>query len=323
MTSHRAALVAATLAAALLPLVGAAAAGAAVHGAAADSDAAASSEVCTSHDSVLKVRKGTAVTRDPDQLTDDAARTLDAAYTRDRFTRTVTGKGTSVVGAVVTGTITIPTHLHVIVKANGSGGPTQQQLDDQVSVLNAAYAAPGFAFQVVSTDTTRNDTWYTATYGTSPETKMKKALHRGGAADLNLYLNNMGAGLLGWSTFPNWYAASPAMDGVVVLTSSLPGGSAAPYNLGDTATHEVGHWLGLFHTFQGGCTKTNDYVTDTPQESGPAYGCPVGRDSCGRDPGKDPIANFMDYSDDACMTAFTAGQASRMQTMWATYRNGR
>ena len=202
----------------------------------------------------------------PRTVTDAAARTLDAAYTRDRFTRTVTGKGTSVVGAVVTGIITVPTHIHVIVKADGTGAPTQQQLDDQISVLNAAYAAPGFAFQVVSTDVTRNDSWYTATNGTTAETRMKRALHLGRAADLNLYLNNMGEGLLGWSTFPNWYSASPAMDGVVVLTSSLPGGTAWPYNLGDTATHEVGHWLGLFHTFQGGCSKTNDYVADTPQE---------------------------------------------------------
>ena len=321
--TRRAALVAATLAAALLPLGGAVAATATSHGTAADSDAAASGESCTTHESVLRTRKGTAVTRDPDQLSDADARTMDAAYNRDRFARTVNGKGTSVVGAVVTGTVTIATHIHVIVKADGSGAPTQQQLDDQIAVLNAAYAAPGFAFQVVSTDVTRNDSWYTATNGTTAETRMKRALHLGKAADLNLYLNNMGAGLLGWSTFPNWYSASPAMDGVVVLTSSLPGGTAWPYNLGDTATHEIGHWLGLFHTFQGGCTKTNDYVADTPQESGPAYGCPVGRDSCGRDPGKAPIANFMDYSDDACMTAFTAGQASRMQSMWATYRNGR
>lgn len=328
MTSRRAALVAATLVAALVPLVGAAAASGAVtlgaHGDGA-SVSADPGESCTTGGTTLKMRKGGAVAKDPDHLTDAAVRDLEAAYSRARFSRTVLGpaRGTSVVGAVVSGTTTVATHVHVVVRSDGSGGPAQQQIDDQLAVLNAAYAASGFAFQLVSTDVTRNDSWYTAGYGTKAEKQMKTALRLGRAADLNIYLTNMSGGLLGWATFPNGYAASPKMDGVVVLTASLPGGTAAPYNLGDTATHEIGHWLGLFHTFQGGCTKTNDYVSDTPQESGPAYGCPTGRDSCGKDPGKDPITNFMDYSDDACMFAFTAGQASRMQSMWATYRNGR
>lgn len=319
--SRRAAVAAATFAAVLVPLVGAAASGAV--SARAASDVAASGESCSSDGNALKMRKGGVAAHDPNQLTDSAVRTLEAANARATFSRTVAGRGTSVVAAAVTGTITVATHLHVIVRSDGSGAPAQQQLDDQLAVLNAAYSAAGFAFQVVSTDVTRNDSWYVATNGTTAERQMKRALHVGRAADLNIYLNNMGAGLLGWATFPNGYAANPSMDGVVILTASLPGGSAAPYNLGDTATHEIGHWLGLYHTFQGGCTKTNDYVSDTPQESSPAYGCPVNRDSCGRDPGKDPITNFMDYSDDACMFAFTAGQATRMQSMWATYRNGR
>lgn len=217
----------------------------------------------------------------------------------------------------------IAVHVHRIHDSNGNGGGvTSTQINNQISVLNNAYASAGWSFTLASVDDSNNSSWYTATDGTTAERQMKTALRIGGAADLNLYTNNMGQGLLGWATFPSDYARNPAMDGVVVLYSSLPGGSAAPYNLGDTATHEIGHWMGLYHTFQGGCSKSGDGVSDTPAERSAAFGCPTGRDTCtGRKyPGLDPITNFMDYTDDSCMDEFSAGQASRMSAQFATYR---
>lgn len=222
----------------------------------------------------------------------------------------------------------IPVYWHVI--NNGSslaqGNIPDSQITAQINVLNAAYSSTGWQFNLISTDRTTNASWYTCSGGTC-ESQMKNALRQGTADDLNIYSNNMGGGLLGWATFPSSYNSNPKNDGVVILYSSVPGGAAAPYNLGDTATHEVGHWMGLYHTFQGGCarnaTSGGDLVSDTPAEKSPAYGCPTGRNSCANIAGNDPITNFMDYTDDSCMFTFSSGQDTRMDSMFTTYRFGK
>ncbi|WP_438024336.1 zinc metalloprotease [Sorangium sp. So ce233] len=223
--------------------------------------------------------------------------------------------------------VDIPVHVHVINKGPGisNGDVTDEMITAQIAVLNDAYASTRFKFNLASVDRTTNATWYTMGQGSTAERNAKNTLRQGGPDHLNLYTANPGGGLLGWATFPSSYARYPQSDGVVVLYSSLPGGSAAPYNEGDTATHEVGHWLGLYHTFQGGCAKDGkrgDEVADTAAERSAAYGCPAGRDSCTGNglSGLDPIQNYMDYTDDSCMDAFSAGQADRMSAQWDAYR---
>ncbi|HSM38665.1 MAG TPA: zinc metalloprotease [Candidatus Limnocylindrales bacterium] len=220
----------------------------------------------------------------------------------------------------VTGGV-IDVYFHVIHKSDGTGDLTQGEINGQMNVLNSAYAGTGWSFNLVDTDHTPNNTWYSGMENTSTERAAKATLRRGSADDLNIYT----AGLtqyLGWATVPGSYSSDPLYDGVVILDESLPGGSAAPYNEGDTATHEVGHWMGLYHTFQGGCSKSGDLVSDTPSERSPAYGCPTGRDTC-RGVGLDPIHNFMDYSDDPCMYEFTSGQDTRMDQQFSQYRYGK
>lgn len=223
----------------------------------------------------------------------------------------------------VTGGV-INVYFHVINKGTGiaNGDIPSSQITSQINVLKSAFAGTGWSFNLVSTDRTTNATWYTMGPGTTAEANAKNALRKGTADDLNIYSANPGGGLLGWATFPSGYNSNPKKDGVVILYSSVPGGSAAPYNQGDTATHEVGHWMGLYHTFQGGCKKQGDLISDTPAEKSPAFGCPNGRDTCSS-AGLDPIKNFMDYTDDACMNQFTSGQDARMDAQFTTYRFGK
>lgn len=223
------------------------------------------------------------------------------------------------------GTVVFDTYYNVICEDDGSNcANTQAEVDAQMAVLNNAYAggtggtSTPFQFNLVETNFVNNSAWRSIGYGDSNELAMKNELRQGDSTVLNIYSTNLTGGLLGWATFPTDYTGSPLRDGVVILDQSVPGGTAAPYNEGDTGTHEVGHWLGLYHTFQGGC-RSGDLVSDTAPEKSAAYGCPVGRDTC-RKGGADPIYNFMDYTDDSCMFEFSAGQAERADVLSIQYR---
>jgi hypothetical protein len=212
--------------------------------------------------------------------------------------------------------------VHVITSSDGSAGSVPDaQIVSQMSVLNNAYASTGWSFNHAGTTRTANDDWFLMTQGSDDELAAKAALRRGSASTLNLYTNNIGGGSLGFASWPWDYSGSPQRDGVVVLFSTLPNGSAAPYNLGDTAVHLVGHWLGLLHTFEGGCKGSGDSVADTEPELSGAFGCPVGRDTC-KGGSIDPIFNFMDFTDDSCKDTFTPGQGNRINKAFTAYRSG-
>jgi hypothetical protein len=237
--------------------------------------------------------------------------------------------------------ITVPVAFHVIRK-NGTiagGNIPRAEIDAQINVLNRSYAGrtggaeTGFRFVLADVDRTTQPQWFHLIpangadrrlfRGSGKEVKMKHALHEGGPETLNIYTASLGQFLLGWSYLPaDFVSGLPRdLDGVVIEYRSLPGADFGPYDKGDTATHEVGHWLGLLHTFQNGCTARGDSIRDTPYEASPAFQCPTGRDTCTAKPGQDPIHNFMDYTYDSCMFAFTPDQGDRMQRAWVAYRS--
>ena len=221
--------------------------------------------------------------------------------------------------------VTVPIYFHVITSGT-TGNLTDRQLRDQVSQMNAAYggsyggAATGFSWTFAGVDRTNNATWYASKSG-GAEHAMKTALKVPGDNVLNVWTTD-GPSYLGFATFPSWYKRSPQLDGIVLDYKSFPGGPyGSQYSLGKTATHEVGHWLGLLHTFQGACNAKGDYIDDTPAEATPTSGCPAGKDTCTA-PGTDPIRNYMDYSYDSCYDQFTPDQADRMHDQWAYFRAG-
>lgn len=223
-------------------------------------------------------------------------------------------------------TVSVPIYFHVITSGT-TGDLTDRQLRAQVAQMNAAYSgtyggvSTGFSWTFAGVDRTDNPTWY-ASKSAGAEHAMKQALKVGGDNVLNVYTTSGGA-YLGWAYLPEITDTAQAyLDGIVMDWRTVPGASTAYaglYDEGDTLVHEAGHWLNLEHTFYGQCNKSGDYVADTPAEKSAAFGCQVGRDTCPAD-GLDPIHNYMDYSDDPCLTEFSAGQAQRMRDAWVLWR---
>lgn len=249
---------------------------------------------------------------------------------------TGTGGGGDTTGEGFEGVITIPVYIHVLY-SNETENISNDQIQSQIDVLNADYNASNadisqvpsdFADAVAGTDI--QFTWSSAdivrissnTKSWSYKDDMKKAKKGSVPVDgyLNIWVCNIGKGILGYAQFPGGPAET---DGVVISPQYFGSSDAgsdfyleAPYNKGRTATHEVGHWLNLRHIWgDSGCGGADDYVADTPEASGPHYGCPAGPvESCGS---VNMTMNYMDYVDDACMYMFTAGQAGRMRALFA------
>ena len=240
--------------------------------------------------------------------------------------------------------VTIPVVVHVIYSSNPNL-VSDAMIQSQIDVLNADYsmtnsdassvptafqgvaAATNIQFCLASRDENGNASTgivriqSTLTNHNKDDQAQLKALSQWDPTQyLNIWVTeSIANGILGYATFPFDIGSSPQLDGVVVARPYFGVNSFSPFNKGRTVTHEVGHWLGLFHTFQDGCsgmTQSNcaiqgDLVCDTPPASSPAYGCPGIRNSCSESyPSNldDMTMNYMDYVDDACMYMFTQGQ---------------
>ncbi|KAH0285091.1 hypothetical protein M436DRAFT_57481 [Aureobasidium namibiae CBS 147.97] len=221
--------------------------------------------------------------------------------------------------------------MHIITTTAKAGTITQAMADNQLAVMNKAYAPSNVQFNRIATTFTVNDAW--AVGQSADATAMKNALRNGTYRTLNIYfMTDLTGSILGTCSLPTDIGpGTPApstynSDGCMIQANTMPGGNVYGFNLGMTTVHETGHWMGLLHTFEGyACTGNGDFVSDTPMQSTSTDGCPSKppKDSCPSVAGVDPIHNYMDYSDDSCYTGFTAGQTKRMSNMWSTYRIGR
>uniref|UniRef100_A0A8H8CR92 Peptidase M43 pregnancy-associated plasma-A domain-containing protein n=1 Tax=Psilocybe cubensis TaxID=181762 RepID=A0A8H8CR92_PSICU len=181
-------------------------------------------------------------------------------------------------------------------KTIAGGWIPAHQIKSQIAVLNRDFKSTGVQYRLAKVTRYISKRWFN---GVAPEgamqTEMKQKLRKGGPETLNVYTvgfhNTQAEGLLGHATFPTDYKSLPKDDGVVIQYGTLPGGNLAPFNKGKTLTHEVGHWVGLYHTFEGGsCSSSGDEVSDTPAQLKPTSGCPIANpDTCPGKAGLDPI----------------------------------
>lgn len=235
-------------------------------------------------------------------------------------------------------TITVHTYVHVIYREDFVGWINRRTIEKQINILNNAFRG-----KVSGTHSSYNECFNLFTYGDTVRSPFRFVLedinyiedneafdltsdhswhvrsdeHNGHCADLNIFTGG-GMSTLGVSSFPDECFDHPEADNILIHYKSFPDMGQAKYDEGDTLVHELGHWFGLFHTFQGQCDgfgddipEVGDGVDDTAPEAEPAYDCPVGRDTCPGG-GPDPIHNYMDFSDDCCMYRFTEGQIERM-----------
>jgi len=242
----------------------------------------------------------------------------------DRVARELRAHRAAAAARIQSATVNIQ-FIHIV---NGNDGTiSEQRRVDQINVLNNAYNPHNirFTYQPSSVTVADRADWFRMGHRSQAERAAKTDLHVDAEHNLNFYTAELQDGLLGWATFPFDLAGDPAMDGVVLLHSSLPGGSAAPYNLGATAIHEVGHWLGLFHTFEprGTCDPLDDNVADTVAHRDPDFGQPVpGVYTACDGQSLSPVKNYMNYTDDIWMDHFTPGQAERVREQIELYRSG-
>lgn len=222
--------------------------------------------------------------------------------------------------ADATGDVIIPIQ-YIHLTDGATGAVTEQQRIAQTQVLNDAFNSHGFVFcydpVAYPPREASNAAWFAMAPNSPAEREAKDALKRDPTRFLNFYTANPADNILGWATFP-FPVIDARDDGVVCLYSSLPGGDAVPFNEGDTGTHEVGHWLGLYHTFDGGCLL-GDEVADTPDHLEPDYDCPTSGPSCETSVSS-PVHNFMNYVDDPCMDHFTSGQGARARLITKMFR---
>lgn len=228
-------------------------------------------------------------------------------------------------------TVVIPIYFHVIHKTDGTGYIERERIDDQMAVLNDDFGGTVFngnsgfdttiQFQLVAVDYIESDDWYTDA-GAGGLSEFQASLAVNPKRYINVYTNDAGGdGVLGYATLPPGSAGSDG-DGVVMLHNTIGGrnNGFGNYNQGRTLVHEIGHYLGLLHTFEGGgCDNTytsQDLIVDTPPQSEPDYGSSASS-SCSV---TSAIENFMNYSNDSAMYTFTQEQTNRMICSQTSYR---